>query len=88
MSVNYKNLLVVHVIGYFATLWNDLIDFNCFTVIMLYCVGHTVALLPHSKKGLGSIPGRATRVLSVWSLHVLPVSTWVSKDMQLGRLAC
>ena len=33
---------------------------------------------PHSKNGLGSIPGRATGVIFVWSLHVLPVSAWVS----------
>ncbi len=49
-----------------------------------------LALSPHSKKVVGSNPGCPG--LSVWSLHVLPVSAWVlsgcsgflppSKDMQ------
>ena len=43
------------------------------------CLGDTVvrwlALSPHSKKVVGSYPGWPG--LSVWSLHVLPVSVWV-----------
>ena len=35
-----------------------------------------LALLPHSKKVLGSFP--PSPGLSVWSLHVLPVFAWVS----------
>ena len=37
-------------------------------------VAQWVALSPHSKC---SIPGQATMVLSVWTLHVLPMSVWV-----------
>src|SRR4029434_9039011 len=42
-------------------------------------VAQWLALSPHSKKALGSHPGpsRSFQVLSVWSLHVLPVPAWV-----------
>ena len=42
-------------------------------------VAQWLALSPHSKKALGSNPGRSrsSQVLSVWSLHVLPVPAWV-----------
>ncbi|MEQ2233576.1 hypothetical protein ILYODFUR_023282 [Ilyodon furcidens] len=45
------------------------------TQITLGCtVAQLVALLPCSKKVLGSIPVQG---LSAWSLHVLPVHAWV-----------
>ena len=42
-------------------------------------VAQWLALSPPSKKALGSNPGRSRsfQVLSVWSLHVLPVPAWV-----------
>ena len=39
-------------------------------------VAQWLALLPHSAMDLGSIPSLGS--LSEWSLHVLPVSAWVS----------
>jgi len=41
-------------------------------------VAQWLALLPHSTRDLGSIPAGS---LSVWSLHILPVSAWVSSGL-------
>jgi len=41
-----------------------------------HTVAQWLALLPHSARDPGSIPGLGS--LSVWSLHILPVSAWVS----------
>ena len=56
------------------------------TVLQGGTVAQWVALSPHSKKGLGLIPGRATRVLSVWSTCSPCVLLPQSKDMQSGQL--
>ena len=43
-------------------------------------VAQWLALLPHSKKVLGSSPD-----LSVWSWHVLPVFAWVSSHIKTSK---
>src|SRR4029434_4403711 len=52
----------------------------CVGVLRVLRVSHLLALSPLSKKALGSRPGpsRLFQVLSVWSLHGLPVPAWVS----------
>ena len=50
---------------------------NIYNYMMGSTVAQWLALSPHSKKALGSHPSRSFQVLSVWSLHVLPVPAWV-----------